>query len=98
MSVYKMAGFPDRLLVQLPNSKEQKYEWFGIDEYGVNLLHGVGTFPYRHHRHDIPFGILLEDPKLQDDWIIKWDGTNVQFSNDDFDISVTKNLKNGPIN
>ena len=96
--VYKMAGFPNRILVQLPkNLRTKNYEWFGIykygvngENYGVNRLSGVKTFPYRHHNHDMAFGIGIDDPKTQDDWIIRQTDNTVEFSNSDFKITLRK--------
>ena len=86
IDVFKMSGFPDRILVWL----QEDETWFGVDEYGVNLIYGVKNFPCRHHNKDTPFGILLTDPKLEGKWSVEWKGENVTFGNSDFQIFLQK--------
>ena len=93
VNIYKMSDFPDRLLLKLPENTQQgkhAYEWFGISKHGVSELYGVKTFPYRHYNHDMAFGLSLEDPKIEDNWTIEWNGEDVQFANDYLKISVKK--------
>lgn len=96
--VYEMAGFSNRLLVQLPDDLRQRYEWFGIYrygvteyKYGVSRLSAVKRFPYRHYKHDMAFGVGIEDAKTEDNWIIEQTDKMVRFYNDDFSIVVEKN-------
>lgn len=95
--VYKMAGFPNRVLVQLPDNLRTEYEWFGIyqygingENYGVNRLSGIKAFPYRHHNHDMAFGLDIEDSKTQDNWTIKQTDSMLEFYNADMKIRVTR--------
>ena len=96
ISVYKMWGFPDRLLVELPEQLRGRYHWFGIESGKVTLLPRVGNFPYRHYNHDKAFGLLLDKAnhvKIEDDWNTHQEGKKVHFSNADFKISVTPKNK-----
>lgn len=91
--VYKMRGFPDRLLVELPKHLRGRYHWFGIEQDRVSVLSGVGKFPYRHYNHDKAFGILIDKAnyvKIEDDWTIRKTDEMVEFSNADFSIVVKR--------
>jgi len=93
LKVYKMWGFPNRRFVELPKKLQKRYQWFGIDENIVCNSFSLGNFPYRNFNYDRALGMGLNNPKLEDDWLVEWHGEDVDFSNADLKIRVTKKSK-----
>ena len=90
-SVYALLFRPERLFVHVPNARVPRYRWFALDleSRKISAPSWPPSKPYLYAKQD-SLGILLDFPKIEDQWRIEWQADTVRFSNASLDVQLTR--------
>lgn len=89
--IYTMLWRPSFVFVSLPEAQISRYRWFSIDtqRHKVAAPNGPGYTPYLYYNQDMPLGIMLDFPKIEDHWTVEWVDRGVHFSNGSLSVHVS---------
>lgn len=95
VSVFKPMYIEDVYYLHLKDNPDGRYSWlvfspqcqFAADPVGV--YHSWLGYSYTHA--DQASGICLTDAKLEDDWVVVFDGDQINLSNSKYQIEIRRN-------
>ncbi len=91
--VYRPLFMPSRYYIRLSTVPRDEYHWFAVDFSRRTASLASPIFlqfgePFIHR--DMPIGVSLTNPKVEDRWTVSLTATNAIFSNGALFVSLTK--------